>query len=137
MQTDEAGLQFIISNEGFTPVPKGDYGHQVIGHGHDILPGESFPLGITEAQAYALLQSDVAKVDKAMNAQRLALDFNQNQWNAIADFTFECGTGALIQLLAHGIDQITAQLPRWDHAGGKELSNIETRREKDIALYNS
>ena len=137
MQTDTAGLQFIIGNEGFTPVPKGDFGHQVIGHGHDILPGESFPNGIDEDAAWTLLESDVAKVDAAMNAQHLALDFNQNQWNSIADFTFECGAGALVQLLAHGVDQITAQLPRWVHAGGNVLPGMVARRAKDIALFNS
>jgi lysozyme len=137
MQTDLAGRQFIIGNEGFTPIPKGDYGHQVIGHGHDILPGESFPNGIDEAAAWVLLQSDVAKVDAAMNAQHLALDFNQNQWNAIADFTFECGSVALVKLLAHGVDQITAQLPRWVHADGKVLPGMVARRAKDVALFNS
>ena len=137
MQTDTAGLQFIISNEGFTPMPTGDFGHQVIGHGHDILPGEDFSAGIDEDQAWTLLVSDVAKVDAAMNAQHLALDFNQNQWNAIADFTFECGAGALVQLLAHGVDQIPAQLPRWVHAGGTVLPGMVARRAKDVALYNS
>ncbi len=137
MQTDSAGIQFIISNEAFAPTPEGDFGHLVIGYGHDILPGESFPNGIDEDQAWTLLQSDISKVDAAMNAQHLALDFNQNQWNAIADFTFECGVGALVQLLAHGVDQITAQLPRWVHAGGNVLPGMVTRRAKDIALYIS
>ena len=112
MQTSENGLKFISGNEGFTATPQGDYGHQVIGHGHDITLGESFPDPITPDAAWALLLSDVAKVDAAMNAQHLALDLNQNQWDAVADFTFECGAGALVQLLAHGLDQITAQLPR-------------------------
>ena len=137
MQTSPAGIAFIASNEGFNPLPKGDFGHQVIGHGHDILRGESWPYGITLADAWKLLLSDVAKVDAAMNAQHLALDFNQNQWDAIADFTFECGTGALLQLLAHGIDQIPVQLPRWDHAGGKVQPDMILRRAADVKMFQS
>ncbi len=137
MQTSVRGVQFIKQNEGFAPDAKGDYGHEVIGYGHDLLPGESFPNGITEAEADALLGKDVAKVDAAMNAQHLALDLNQNQWDAVADFTFECGTGALVELLAHGVDQIPAQLPRWVHAGGKVLPGMVARRAAEVALFNS
>ena len=137
MQTSPAGIAFIASNEGFTATPKGDFGHQVIGHGHDILPGESWPDGITPADAWTLLLSDVAKVDAAMNAQHLALDFNKNQWDAIADFTFECGVGALVQLLAHGIDQIPVQLPRWVHAGGQILPGMVARRAADVKMFQT
>jgi len=137
MQTSSNGREYIKSNEGLTLKAKGDYGHEVIGYGHDLLLGESYSDGISIEDAEILLQADVAKVDAAMNAQHLALEFNQNQWDAIADFTFECGVGALIQLLAHGIDQIPAQLPRWVHAGGTVLLGMVARRAKDVALYNS
>jgi GH24 family phage-related lysozyme (muramidase) len=137
MQTSENGLKFIATNEGFTATPKGDFGHQVIGYGHDILPGESFPKPITPAQGWTEMCSDVAKVDAGMNAQHLALDLNQNQWDSVSDFTFECGDGALVELLAHGIDQIPAQLPRWVHAGGTVQPGMVTRRAADVALFNS
>ena len=137
MNTSPAGRKFIADNESFCPHAQGDYGHLVIGYGHDLLPGESYPDGITLDQAGGLLQQDIAKVDASMNAQHLALDFNQNQWDAIADFTFECGAGALIQLLAHGIDQIPAQLPRWVHAGGQVLPGMVARRKADVELFNT
>ncbi len=137
MQTSPRGIQFIADNEGFTLTVKGDFGHQVIGFGHDLLPGETYPHGISIDDAEILLRADVAKVDAAMNAQRLALDFNPNQWDAVADFTFECGAGALIQLLAHGIDQIPAQLPRWVHAGGAVMPGMVERRAAEVEMYNS
>ena len=137
MQTSANGLNFIATNEGFAATPQGDFGHLVIGHGHDILPGESFDTPMTPACAWTLLVSDVGKVDAAMNAQHLALDLNQNQWDAVADFTFECGAGALIELLAHGIAQIPAQLPRWHFAGGSSLPGMVVRRAKDVKLFNS
>jgi lysozyme len=137
MNTSPAGIKFIADNEGFCSHAQGDYGHLVIGHGHDLLPGESYPDGITLDQAGGLLQQDIAKVDAAMNAQHLALDFNQNQFDAVADFTFECGGGALIQLLAHGVDQIPAQLPRWVRAGGQVLPDMVARRKADVELFNT
>ncbi len=137
MRTSQGGLQFIAGNEGFTATPKGDFGHMEIGHGHDILPGESFPTPITEDEAWTLLVADVAKVDSAMNAQHLSLDLNQNQWDAVADFTYECGVGALVQLLSHGVDQIPAQLPRWVYAGGNVVPGMVARRAKDVSLFTS
>jgi lysozyme len=137
MQTSPNGREFIKTNEGLTLKAKGDYGHEVIGYGHDLLPHESYPDGISIEDAEILLQVDVEKVDAAMNAQHLALDLNQNQWDAVSDFSFECGAGALVQLLAHGVDQITAQLPRWIHAGGAVLPGMVARRAADVTLYNS
>jgi lysozyme len=137
MKTSAAGIAFIAKNEGFAATVQGDFGHLVIGHGHDLLPGESFPNGITEAEAQTLLEADVAKVDAAMNAQHLALDLDQNQWDAIADFTFECGAGALIQLLAHGIGQIPVQLPRWVHAGGQVLPGMVARRAAEVEMFEN
>lgn len=137
MQTSQAGLDFIAGNEGLTLTVKDDVGRKVIGYGHDLLPGESFSNGITKDEAITLMESDVAKVDEAMRHQHLALDLNQNQWDAVADFTFNCGVGALVQLLAHGADQIPVQLPRWVHAGGKILPGMVSRRNKEVDLFNS
>jgi lysozyme len=145
MRTSPAGQSFIKSQEspaGPLLTVQGDTGgKQEIGWGHDLLPGESYPDGITVEQAEVLFAFDVAKVDAAMNAQHLGLDFNENQWTAIADFTFECGEGALIQLLAHGIDQICAQLPRWVRARVNgvevELTGMVARRAAEVALFNS
>jgi len=137
MQTSSAGLALIKKSEGLTLIVKDDVGHEMIGYGHDLMPGESYPNGIDAATAESLLVADVAKVDAAMNAQHLALDLNQNQWDAVADFTYECGVYALVQLLAHGIDQIPEQLSRWVHAGGKVLPGMVARRAEEVKLYNS
>ena len=152
MRTSANGLALIKQFEGLRlQVYKDAAGLATIGYGHKITSDEGEALavlingkwipyhttGIADAQANALLQSDVDKVDAAMNAQHLALDLNQNQWDAVADFAFNCGTGALVKLLAHGIDQIPAQLPRWCHAGGQELPGMVTRRAAEVELYNT
>ena len=137
MQTSANGIAFIKKNEGLVLKAGDDVGHQAIGYGHDLLPGESYPDGITQDQADAILAQDVSKVDAAMNAQHLSIELNQNQWDALADFCFNCGKGALIQLLAHGIDQVPMQLMRWTHAGGEENAGLKARRESEVELWNA
>jgi len=148
MQTSEAGLNFIAGQEWFTPTVKPDCGHQMCGYGHDLLPGESFPNGITRLQAWILLEDDVAKWDHAIAAHKLAL--TQNQWDVLADFTHNLGPGALNMLLAHGLDQVPHQLYHADADGTQHgwiyakdphgveqiLAGLVTRRKAEIELWN-
>ena len=136
MNISQAGYGLIKDEEGFTPVAKGDFGHMEIGYGHDLLPGESYPNGITQAQANGILVQDVLKAETALNPL-IPESCTQNQYDALIDFTYECGSGAIEELLAHGWDQVTAQLPLWIHAGGKVLPGMVARRAKEIALFNS
>lgn len=144
VHTSPNGIYLIKSSEGFCPEPTPDaMGTKQIGHGHDILPGETFPTPMTLAQADALLVHDVtARYEPVLNAAlaKYGMTPNQNQYDALVDFTYEFEHG-IYQLLAHGWDQITAQLPRWDHAlkDGVEVEvpGILARREREIALYNS
>jgi len=145
VKTSENGYQLIRDEEGFTPVAKGDFGHQEIGYGHDLLPGESYPDGIDEAKGESILQEDVAIAEGHLNPLFPA-DGTQNQYDALIDMTYECGGGALQQLMQHGWAQIPYQLYHedpdgsqhgWIHAGGAILSGMVTRRQKEIALFNS
>jgi GH24 family phage-related lysozyme (muramidase) len=141
MQTSVHGIQFIAANEGFIPHIIDDCGHPCIGHGHDLTPEEFacgvYKDGITEDQANDLLGKDVATVDAILNRQGLSGLINQNQHDALADFTYNLGGGALIQLLAHGIDQVPAQLPRWVRGGGKVLPGLVARRRAEVDLWNT
>ena len=146
MQTSPAGKAFIIKNEGECPTLKPDTTRNQIGHGHNLTPAEQETMivygidisnGITLDQAGYILDQDVAKVDAGMNAQHLALDLNQNQWDSVADWAYNVGIGKLATLLAHGIDQIPIQLPRWNLAQGKVLPDLVTRRAEEVALFNS
>ena len=136
MKTSPAGLQFITDNEGVVLHPYNDQaGYPTIGVGHRIVEGEVFPDRITEAQAMNLLASDVERFENAVNGYDL--DLTQNQFDALVDFAFNVGEGALQQLLARGLDQVPAQLPRWVHAGGEVLDALVTRRAAEVQLWNS
>jgi GH24 family phage-related lysozyme (muramidase) len=148
MKTSQAGLDFIAKNEGLTLTIKPDVGHQMIGYGHDLLPGESYPNGITALQAWIILEDDVAKWDKAIASYNLTL--TQNQHDVLADFTHNLGTGALGMLLAHNLDQVPHQLYHEDADGtqhgwvfAKDAHGVEhvlpglvTRRLAEISLWN-
>jgi lysozyme len=67
-----------------------------IGFGHQVLPSEHdrFQNGISEADATALLRADVTG---AADAVRLLVKvpLTQSQFDALVDFTFNCGSAAL------------------------------------------
>ena len=141
MQTSQAGLEFIARNEGFRPQIYNDNGKPAIGYGHDLLPGESFPNGITTLQARLLQEEDVAKID-ALMAHLVPPDCTQNQWDACADFAYNLGLVPLGTMLAHGWDQVPVQMLRWDHkknTQGIEVvdADLTARRQAEVALFNS
>jgi lysozyme len=136
MNTSANGFQFIRNEEGLTLVCKGDYGHQEIGYGHDLLPGESYTDGIDEATAEALLVEDVDKAENCLNPL-IPETCTQNQYDALIDFAFNLGGGALETMLSHGWNQVTEQIPRWDHAGGVILPGLIARRNAEVTLFNS
>ena len=51
MQTSANGIAFIKKNEGLVLKAGDDVGHQAIGYGHDLLPGESYPNFIVKCSA--------------------------------------------------------------------------------------
>ena len=133
MQTSVRGIQFIAQNEGFSPTVYNDAGHQAIGYGHDLLPGESFHDGITEDQALDLLGKDVARIDPYLND--MAPGLNQNQFDALIDFGYNLGLGSLRTLLGHGIEQIPTQLARWVDVQGKPYRVLIARRAAEVRLW--
>lgn len=138
MKTDIEGLHFITKQEGVRLETYNDVaGIPTVGIGHKLLPGESYPNGITLETAQFLLSKDVEKCDEAID--HLGWELTQNQWNALADFCFNLGGGALLQLANHGMDQVPQQLPRWCHA---KINGVETvvpdlanRRDAEVRLW--
>jgi lysozyme len=141
MTTSPPGYQLIRDEEGLTLTVKGDTGgKQEVGYGHDLVPPESYPNGIDLATAEFLLSADVARCEIAVNS-RIPQSCTQSQFDALIDFTYECGPEALGELLAHGWGNVPAQLPRWVYAkvNGVEtvLEGMVTRRAKEVALFES
>lgn len=141
MKVDQSGLDFIARWEGVVlRVYKDVVGIPTIGVGHVLLPGESFPNGITREKALEILAKDVAKCEAAIT-KYITQPLNQNQFNALASFTFNCGTGALQQStvrrkLNNGDYEGAADaLLMWNKAGGKFNRGLANRRADERKLF--
>ena len=109
-----------------------------VGFGHT---GEEIHLGmeITQQQAELYLKIDIDKVEKIIN--NLHLELNQNQYDALVDFTFNVGIANLLKstLLAklRHDDYLGAadEFLKWDMAAGKHMVGLEKRREAERELF--
>jgi lysozyme len=102
---------------------------------------------ITQDQADYFLQCDVEDTATAVNAM-IPAGLNQNQYDALVDFAYNAGTGALhgstlLKLIKADPQDpnITNAFCMWDkvHVDGQlEVSNgLLQRRKKEAALYFS
>ncbi len=112
-----------------------------IGYGHtgsDVQPG----LTITQEQASALLQQDVAGAVAAVN-RLVTVTLTQNQFDALVDFTFNEGQGNLAsstllrELNAGNTAGAAAQFLVWVYAGGVQVPGLVKRRQAEAALFQS
>ena len=109
-------------------------GYPTVGYGHKLQSGESYPNGITEAQADALFNQDCVSVESQLASFGLAL--TQGQYDALFSFLYNLGISALKTMLGHGLDQVPTQLLRWVHAGGAVRSDLVARRTQEVAWWN-
>lgn len=144
MQTSENGIAAIKTREGFCPVIRPDNKGPMIGHGHDLTPAEiaagAYADGITEPEADLLLRHDLAaRFEPAVC--RLAPGANQNQFDALASFTYNEGPAHLATMLHHGFDQVAARMPAWCYGevNGVEqkMAGLVTRRASEVEQFNT
>lgn len=109
-----------------------------IGWGHygsDVKQGQT----ITQSQADTYLKSDCAAAEKAVNRFDNKYHWNQNQFDALVSFTFNCGVGNLNMLLNNGnrtISEISAKITAYNKSGGKVLKGLVTRRAIEKELFD-
>ena len=134
MNTSENGLKLIKQFEGlrleaYKPVPSEKL--YTIGYGHF---GVRAGAKITLQQAEAYLKQDVQKFEKAVN--NLARPFNQNEFDALVSFTFNCG-GANLQTLCRNrnTNQIADALLLYNKSCGKVLEGLKKRRQAERELF--
>ncbi len=112
-----------------------------IGYGHtgsDVHAG----MTITEQQAAILLAADVAWAVTCVN-KSVTSAINQNQFDALVDFTFNLGCASLGQstllrlLNAGDFAGAAGQFLRWNKAGGQVLRGLTIRRQAELDLFNT
>lgn len=109
-----------------------------IGWGHygvDVKQGQT----ITQAQADSYLRSDCGSAEKAVNSYMNKYNWNQNQFDALVSFTFNCGNGNLKTLLNNGqrtIQEISSKITAYNKSGEKVLQGLVKRRTAEKALFD-
>lgn len=144
-QITQAGINLIRKFEGFSSTryicPAGVY---TIGYGHAIRKGElwdSPTVTITEEEATALLIEDVKIAERAVS-RLIAVPLSDSQFDAIVDFTFNLGGGALQRstlrsMLNRGEYQNTSlEFPKWCWAGGRRVNGLLRRRIEEQKLFS-
>ena len=137
MKTSQRGINLIKQFEGVRltayKCPAGVY---TIGYGHT--RGVQRGMKITEEEASAFLASDLLNSEKAVERYDSVYHWNQNEFDALVSFTFNCGAANLRSLLRNGRrnrSQIAATLPLYRKAGGKVLKGLERRRAAEKASF--
>lgn len=137
MKTSQRGIDLIKQFEGVRltayKCPAGVY---TIGYGHT--RGVKRGMKITEEEASAYLTADLRNSEKVVERYDSIYHWNQNEYDALVSFTFNCGATNLRSLLRNGgrnRSQIAATLPLYRKAGGKVLKGLERRRAAEKALF--
>lgn len=132
--TSEQGIAFIKKREGCVLKAYWDVNGYAIGYGHHggINKGDT----CTQAQADTYLKEDLKKYENAVNS--LGYNFNQNQFDALIDFTYNCGTGNLRQLTQSGkrtIEQIGNSITKYSLIKGIFSKGTYSRRLAEKQRY--
>lgn len=140
MKTSQKGIDLIKQFEGFCSKAIRLSGEQyfTIGYGHygqDVKPGQT----ITREEAEQLLRQDLAKMEVQVDVYLAKALFtpNQNQYDALLSFCYNCGPGSVKTLVtgrtaAQVAEHITAYTKSASPAYTQGLLN---RRLKERALF--
>jgi lysozyme len=98
-------------------------------------------IAISELQAVDLLKDTLKQYEKAVDSY-CRDDINQNQFDALVDFAYNCGNGnlkssTLLKKVNANPNDITIGLEfaKWNKGGGKILNGLVKRRAAESELY--
>lgn len=110
-----------------------------IGYGHttNVRRGDI----ITEEQAQKMLESDLAWVERTIQAT-VTVPLSQNQYDALCSIIYNIGStmfsnSTLLKYINSGAEEnaIVSQFMRWKFVGGRESKGLVNRRRREIALW--
>lgn len=133
MKTSNKGINLIKSFEGCSLTAyKCPAGVWTIGYGHTA--GVCEGMSITQKQADDFLKSDLEKYENYVAATKLTL--NQNQFDALVSFTYNCGNGNLKTLIKNRtLAEIAEALLLYNKSNGRVLNGLVRRRTAERALF--
>ncbi|HEX8955866.1 MAG TPA: lysozyme [Burkholderiaceae bacterium] len=153
MQTSQNGIDLIKRYESFKSKMYNDpAGHCTIGYGTLLHKGncdgrdseQAYTGGLSEADATKLLQNELSSFESLINSTAKN-PLNQNQFDALASFVYNVGTGAFnkstLAKLLRGDDYsgVPAEIRKWTKArvNGQlvDLKGLVKRRNEEADLF--
>lgn len=139
MRISFAGIELIKQFEGFRSQvydanpPNKDW---TIGYGHKLKSGESFPRGVTQAEARALLIKDVGFAEDRVN-RNITRSLTQSQFDSLVSLAYNLTTRSWLAAAARINAGETGEsvFNRYVFAAGKKLRGLVSRRAAEVALY--
>jgi len=146
MTTDSAGITLIKEFEGTILHGYNDQsGYLTIGTGHLVRKGEPYIKGTAISQSVSdiILHSDLRATEYSINTG-VTISITQNQFNALVSLEFNIGghafgTSHLLRAINAGADNLIIKplWLEWNRSGGRILSDLVQRRQKEYNLYIS
>lgn len=143
MRISEKGLNLIKAFEGCRLNAYQDAGGVwTIGYGHtgDVYYGQT----ITQAEAEALLRSDVSRFENAVSRLTSGVNLSQNQFDALVSFAYNCGIAALQnstllrKVKSNPNDPTIAdEFAKWVYVNKVKNNGLVNRRGRESNLYFS
>ena len=145
-RVSQKGIDFIKAKEGFRKKPYLDSVNiPTIGYGTIEYPdGRKVTLKdeyVTEEQASVWLAAHVAEKCEPVLNTLVKVPLNQNQYDALASFIYNCGVGAftkstMLKLINAGnLAGAAAQFPLWSKAGGQTIPGLLQRRKEEMEIF--
>lgn len=110
-----------------------------IGYGHTegVKPGDTLS---SSQQAKELLLKDLQKYAGYVNAlikdKSITFEMNQNRFDALTSFVYNCGQGTLRKLVTgRDANTVAGKMLLYNKGGGKELPGLTRRRKEEQALF--
>jgi lysozyme len=152
MNVSSTQINTTAGHEGFRSTAykdgsSGDTQKYSIGYGHSIQLGENYlrTATLSKADGKALMQKDFKPVENAIN-NGLQKTINQNQFDALCDFGYNAGVGALASVInqfnTSGQTAATNKMLEYVNwhpvPGGPSQVNADLvkRRKEEIAVFN-
>ncbi len=149
MDISQRGIDLIVSFEGkHTDIGDGKYEAYLdrLASPHvwtiycGLTKGVRAGMVVTKEEGDKLFHKELAVYEDAVE-RFIGVPLNQNQFDALVSFTYNCGSGALERSTLRKVlnqgkyDQVPAQLMRWVKAGGKTYRGLQRRRQAEGSLF--
>lgn len=142
MKVSDRGVSLVAKYEGCRlEAYKCPAGVWTIGYGHTagVKPGDKLS---DKEEAMRLLKTDLERyassVNNCVKKGLITFDLNQNQFDALTSFCYNCGAGNLQKLVTNrDAAAVANKILEYDKAGGRVLAGLTKRREEEKALFLS